>query len=334
MGGVVPVRMGQQLDVEGDGTRPGQLNWGSSTGAVLAALGVGLCPAMFGFTMGFTGTALAAMTKPPKEGGALTGSEAVAFTAAATLAAAGGSLVGGPMADRWGRKRALIIAMVVCATGFALVAVGRAYHALLAGRVLCGLAIGAVSVATPLYLSEISPPHLRSALGSTMQLSIVLGLLLVFVVGYEVVPTRGWRFLAVIGAIIPTCFVLLVAPLLPESPRWLATSEYPDRVEDSLRLLRGFGAGAGATTEYQALDAAIADEGAEMIRNSKPGNASSEVAVNNTGGIAAVLGMLFATGSDAQALRNAYAVMSLQQLTGINAVNSASERRSLLRLRC
>lgn len=317
-----------QLDVEGGATRPNQLYGSSSTGAALAALGVGLCPMCFGFTMGFTGTALEALVKPPTEGGTLTDSEAAAFTAVATLAAAGGSLVGGPMADRWGRKRALTMAMAVCAAGFALVATGRAYHALLVGRVLSGLAIGAVSVATPLYLSEISPPHLRSALGSTMQLSIVLGLLLVFVVGYEAVPTRGWRYLAKIGAVIPTCFVFLVAPLLPESPRWLAASEYPDRVEDSLRLLRGCCAGATAS-DRQALDAAIADEGAEMIRNSKlgqSGEANNNMTANTPAeGIATVLGMLFATGDDSRALRNACVVMSLQQLSGINAVNSAFE---------
>ena len=312
-------------DVEGSArNRPGtgsrEPSVGSSAGAVLAALGVGLCPACFGFTMGFTGTALDALTKPPSEGGALTASEAASFTAAATLSAAVGSLLGGPMADRWGRKRGLVVAMAVCGVGFVLIALGREYHALLAGRLLGGLAIGAVSVATPLYLAEISPPHLRGALGSTMQLAIVSGLLLVYVVGYEVVPTRGWRCLAAIGALIPTCFVLLVAPLLPESPRWLAASEYPDRVEGSLLVLRGTCAPTG---ERQALDAAILDEGAEMIRDSKlrqPGQTTSQ----NPGGMGAVLCTLFASGEDGRALRNACAVMSFQQLSGINAVNSAS----------
>ena len=216
-------------DVEGSArNRPGtgsrEPSVGSSAGAVLAALGVGLCPACFGFTMGFTGTALDALTKPPSEGGALTASEAASFTAAATLSAAVGSLLGGPMADRWGRKRGLVVAMAVCGVGFVLIALGREYHALLAGRLLGGLAIGAVSVATPLYLAEISPPRLRGALGSTMQLAIVSGLLLVYVVGYEVVPTRGWRCLAAIGALIPTVRLTALSPLplissyKPESP--------------------------------------------------------------------------------------------------------------------
>ena len=302
---------------------------GSSAGAVLAALGVGLCPVCFGFTMGFTGTALDALTKPPSEGGALTASEAASFTAAATLSAAVGSLLGGPMADRWGRKRGLVVAMVACGLSFVLIALGREYHALLAGRLLGGLAIGAVSVATPLYLAEISPPHLRGALGSTMQLAIVSGLLLVYVVGYGAVPTRGWRYLAAIGALIPTCFVLLVAPLLPESPRWLAASEYPDRVEGSLLVLRG----TCAAGERQALYAAILEEGAEMIRASKlrqPGQTSGEslsIATRTSqtpGGMGPVVCLLFASGEDGRALRNACAVMSFQQLSGINAVNSAS----------
>lgn len=237
------------------------------------------------------------------------------------------------MADRYGRKRALIIATILCAVGFALIASGRGYHALLVGRLLSGLAIGLVSVATPLYLSEISPPHLRGALGSTMQLAIVSGLLLVFTIGYEVVAVRGWRFLAMTGAAIPTCFVLLVAPLLPESPRWLAASKYPDRVHDSLLFLRGTCART-TTNERHALDAAIADEGDEMIRDSKltqPEQIGGEVAATHdnkrrTAGMAAVAGMLFARGGNGRAIRTACAVMCFQQLSGINAVNSASQR--------
>ena len=165
---------------------------------------------------------LAAITRPPSQGGALTPEEAASFGAVATLSAALGSLAGGPLADRYGRKRALALAMLPCAVGYVVIASGYGYYPLIFGRLLTGLSAGAVSVATPLYLSEIAPAHLRGSLGSTMQLAIVSGLLAVYLIGYEVVPTHGWRYLAGLGAVAPVLFAALLAPLLPESPTWLA----------------------------------------------------------------------------------------------------------------
>ena len=117
---------------------------------------------------------LAAITGPPSQGGALTAEEAASFGAVATLTAAAGSLAGGPLADRYGRKRALVLAMIPCAVGYVAISLGSGYLALVFGRLLTGLSAGAVSVATPLYLSETSPAHLRGSLGSTMQVAMCI----------------------------------------------------------------------------------------------------------------------------------------------------------------
>ena len=94
--------MGGGGDVESGGGGAG--SGGSHVGAVLAALGVGVCPLCFGFTVGFTSPTLPAMTA---EGGALTLSQASTFTAAASLGGSVGSVVGGRLADSRGRKRTL-----------------------------------------------------------------------------------------------------------------------------------------------------------------------------------------------------------------------------------
>ena len=73
-----------------------------------------------------------------------------------------------------------------------------------------------VFVATGLALTAVDNTALIS--------EAVSGLLLVYVVGYEVVPTRGWRCLAAIGALIPTVRLTALSPLplissyKPESP--------------------------------------------------------------------------------------------------------------------
>ena len=291
---------------------------GSHVGAVLAALGVGVCPLCFGFTVGFTSPTLPAMTA---EGGALTLSQASTFTAAASLGGSVGSVVGGRLADSHGRKRTLVLAMLPCLLGFLAVAGGRSYAQLVAGRLLCGVAIGAVSVAAPLYLAEVSPPTLRGALCSLMQLSIVLGLLLVYVLGYILVPTHGWRFLAALGAALPATFVLALAPLLPESPAWLASSPHPDRVHGSLQCLRGScGGGASAAAAVEAEAAALL-RGAKAAQGKGAGGGQPQV-----GGAAQVLRTalpraLGGGGEGSGAARVACAIMLLQQYSGINAVN-------------
>jgi hypothetical protein len=128
-----------------------------------------------------------------------------------------------------------------------------------------------------------------------------------------------------------------VAPLLPESPRWLAVSEYPDRVSGSLRCLRGSCAGSSATAGSSseravALYAEIEAESAEMIRSARLSQAQQgKTSTSQQGGgggagagAAGTLGMLFSGSDGGQALRVSCSVMILQQLSGINAVNSTT----------
>nr|XP_016460701.1 PREDICTED: sugar transporter ERD6-like 4 [Nicotiana tabacum] len=84
------------------------------------------------------------------------------------------------------------------------------------GRVLSGYSIGIISYVVPMFVGEISPNKLRGALSSTNQLSIVIGLSAVYVIGAFV----GWRILALLG-VVPCGLLFLGLFFIPESPRWL-----------------------------------------------------------------------------------------------------------------
>ena len=99
-------------------------------------------------------------------------------------------------------------------------------------------------------------------------------------------------------------------------------SKYPDRLPASLIFLRGSCGGGGRD-----LDVAIQKAGAEMVRSAK----AAQVGAGKGGeaatvSVSTVIGMLFGGGGNSGAparrgLRVACSIMTLQQLSGINAVN-------------
>lgn len=110
-------------------------------------------------------------------------------------------MLGGPLADRIGRRGAVRAAMLPVAAGYLVIATAGRPLELFAGRLLTGIGAGVVSVATPMYLTEIAPPAVRGALGSSFQLAVVTGLLLAYLAGALLVADHGWRVVATVGAL-------------------------------------------------------------------------------------------------------------------------------------
>ena len=76
-------------------------------------------------------------------------------------------------------------------------------------RIVCGVGVGIASMLSPLYIAEIAPSQIRGRLVSFNQLSIVLGILLVYFVNWAIasqgdeawVRTTGWRLMLVSEAV-------------------------------------------------------------------------------------------------------------------------------------
>jgi sugar porter (SP) family MFS transporter len=188
---------------------------------VLSALGAALGGLLFGFdTAVISGTTEALQARFDLSDGAL------GFTvASALIGTVVGSLIAGAPADRFGRKPMLVvvaIAYVVSSLGSGL---AGSWATLLAFRFLGGLAIGAASVVTPVYIAEVSPARFRGRLVALNQLNIVLGILIAFLSNYIIAqllpPDTAWRWMLGIVAA-PSLIFLLVTLVLPDSPRWYA----------------------------------------------------------------------------------------------------------------
>lgn len=169
-----------------------------------------------------------------------------------------GGAFSGIMAGRFGRKYTLQIAAGL----FFLSALGSAYPetfvfalgepgiGLLISfnlyRILGGIGVGLASAICPVYISEISPAHMRGRLVSWNQFAIIFGMLVVYFVNWGIALGRsaewinsvGWRLMFASEAIPAAIFGLLLF-FVPETPRYLALRKKDDKALVILKRING-----------------------------------------------------------------------------------------------
>ncbi|UYV71779.1 SLC2A8 [Cordylochernes scorpioides] len=136
--------------------------------------------------------------------------------------------------ERYGRRSAIIIFNVPFVIGWLNIAFAYNIPQLFIARYLTGLCCGAMSLAVPVYLAEIAPPHLRGLLGSGMQLSVTVGVLLVYAVGVAL----PWSWLAYHCCIYSGASMLMLT-FCPETPRWLISRHRQEEALQAIRFLSG-----------------------------------------------------------------------------------------------
>ena len=134
-----------------------------------------------------------------------------------------GTLIIGKPAERFGRRRSLIVLSGL----FALSTIGSAtainWELLLFFRFITGVLLGCISVVTPMFIAEISPAKKRGQLVLLNQFFVVTAIFMAFVVNYllaQAFETGSWSWMIGVEAIPAASFFLLLN-LVPESPRWL-----------------------------------------------------------------------------------------------------------------
>lgn len=106
------------------------------------------------------------------------------------------------------------------------------------GRFISGIGAGATVVVVPIYISEIAPPKEKGLFGALTQVMINLGILIAQLLGYFFSRDSMWRIiLATAGGI--GALQLAGLFLVPESPKWLAEHNNPQRARAILRKIRG-----------------------------------------------------------------------------------------------
>ncbi|KAF9205284.1 hypothetical protein BGZ49_004227 [Haplosporangium sp. Z 27] len=170
----------------------------------------------------------------------MTNAEWSVLVATLTLGGLVGALfVGSRLADRWGRRSALMLNNASLTIGSIVMGCASTYTAMLVGRFLVGIGCGAVTVIVPMYIAEISPPELRGSLGVMNQLGIVVGILFAQVLGLYLSTPTAWRIIILSGAVL-SILQLFMLPFCVESPRYLSLQAGGSvKAKRALQILRG-----------------------------------------------------------------------------------------------
>lgn len=186
-----------------------------------------------------------------------------------------GAMGAGPLGDRIGRKRGLLL----CAFVFGASALASALPQSLAqfawARFAGGLAIGAASILSPIYIAEIAPERVRGRLVALYQLAIVIGILGVFFVNLQIQrlgneswnAASGWRWM--FGSLVlPSAGFALLLIFVPESPRWLLKA---GRRDPARAILEKIGGAENAAREIREIEAALRQEEGKWRELLSPG---------------------------------------------------------------
>jgi len=146
-----------------------------------------------------------------------------------------GGAIGGKLADLAGRKVALMILAVLFAVGAILTGISPGYWFFFGFRVLVGVAIGAASVATPMFIAEMSPPSIRGALVFLDQLAITVGIAVAYWVDLGFATSGlGWRWMFAI-ALVPAAILFIGMLFLSDTPRWYTSRGRWDGADKQLQ---------------------------------------------------------------------------------------------------
>ena len=87
-----------------------------------------------------------------------------------------GSLIGGVNAEKFGRKKAMLLEGGLMLIGLTMIGFLKSFPLILTGRYICGHAAGSMQSIIPAYISEISQPPLRNVTGLMFTIVFTSGL--------------------------------------------------------------------------------------------------------------------------------------------------------------
>jgi sugar porter (SP) family MFS transporter len=176
--------------------------------------------------------------------------------ASALIGTVAGSLLAGMPADRFGRKPILFAIALLFSISAIGSAVTSSWSLFVFYRLVGGIGVGACSVVAPMYISEISPAHLRGRMTALFQFNVIFGILMAYVSNYFLssIGEEPWRWMLGV-MLIPSLAYFILLFVVPESPRFLVKDGKMDQARKVLEKI-----------EASDIDDEIADIKASMVQ--------------------------------------------------------------------
>jgi sugar porter (SP) family MFS transporter len=172
-----------------------------------------------------------------------------------------GAFSSGFLSDVFGRKRVLIVVALFFAVSCAITSLAKSSTIFISARIFGGLAVGAASVLSPMYVAEVATAGNRGRLVAAYQLAIVLGILCSYIINFGLHNLdNNWRWMFATG-IIPSVLFFIGLFFIPESPRWLFKAGFE---KESLKVLTRIGGESLAQDEIREIAESL-KKGSESV---------------------------------------------------------------------
>ncbi len=174
-----------------------------------------------------------------------------------------GAFFAGTLADKMGRRNVMRLAAILFLVGALVQGFAHDQTIFVIARIVGGMAVGAASVLSPAYISEVAPANIRGRMTTVQQVMIITGLTAAFVVNYYLAQAAGsslalfwagieaWRWMYLMQAL-PAAVFLIALFFIPESPRYLVAKGRDTEALTVLTNLFGSEAGTAKLDEIKA----------------------------------------------------------------------------------
>ncbi|WP_395623744.1 sugar porter family MFS transporter [Sphingomonas daechungensis] len=201
--------------------------------------------------------------------GSFSPSNGLGFTVASLLIGCFiGAFFAGRLADIFGRRNVMRLTALLFLIGAIVQGLSHDHLLFVLARILGGMAVGAASVLSPAYISEVAPASIRGRMTTVQQIMIITGLTAAFLVNYFLAATAGvstasfwlgleaWRWMYLMQAI-PAAIFLVALYFIPESPRYLVSK---GRDESATTVLTKLFGGDIASTKLEEIRATFSSD--------------------------------------------------------------------------
>lgn len=274
----------------------------------LLTISAGISGLLFGYDTGVISSTLVSI-KSDLSQRFLTTADKSLITAITSLAALLFAPLTGWLADRYGRRRVILVSNLLFLLGAVLQAVAQEVWFMILGRAAVGAAVGMASGVVPLYIGELAPADKRGRFVTIQSLFITGGQVVAYLVGWGLAKVPGgWRLMVGLGAV-PAALQLVLLFAMPETPRWLVQA---GRDHAARAVLQKICKTSNPTHPSHAAEEVLAHIKAEITAESKsPGVQTS---------FRTTIRDLLTIPGNRRALSIATLLQSLQQLCGFNSL--------------
>lgn len=216
-----------------------------------------------------------------------------------------------PITQKYGRKFSVQVANIIfIASAFPQIFAAGSVPIFMFGRFMGGFAVGILCITVPIYLAEFSPSSFRGRIIGFFDIMQAVGSLLGFWIGYIVQQSMAsnrfqWQ-LPVFLQLAPAAVLLVAAPFLPETPRWLIGAGRHEQAMKNLCYLRKLPESHPYIQYEYGLTKSQVD---------------AELAIRGDASILKLLKELFTLRSPRRRVLLGISIIALKAFSGINAIN-------------